>query len=81
MHYLLNASIKTKLLAFNTVVHPVFEYVWSPHTKVLVAKLETIHRHAVKWVFKLGRTDSVSECMKLNEIERLDKRRACIMTL
>ena len=64
MRCLFNASMQTISLALNTVVRPVIEYasqVWSPHTKVLVDKLETIQRLAVKWVFKLGRTDSVSE--------------------
>ena len=47
---LFNASSKTKMLAFNTVVRPVLEYasqVWSPHTKGLQDKLETIQRRAV----------------------------------
>ena len=64
MRCLFNASMKTILLALNTVERPVIEYasqVWSPRTKVLVDKLETIQRRAVKWVFKLGRTDGVSE--------------------
>ena len=45
--FFFNASSKTKMLAFNTVVRPVLKYasqVWSPHTKELQDKLETIQR-------------------------------------
>lgn len=78
MRCLFNASIQTKMLAFTTVVRPILEYasqVWSPHTKLLVDKLETIQRRAVRWVFRLGQMDGVSECMKSNEIETLAVRR------
>ena len=66
---LFKESMKTKILAFNTVVREVIEYasqVWSPYTVVLLDKLETIQRQAVRWVSKLNQTDSVSECMKFS---------------
>ena len=66
---LFKESMKTKILAFNTVVREVIEYasqVWSPYTVVLLDKLETIQRQAVRWVSKLNQTDSVSKCMKFS---------------
>lgn len=75
---LFNASSKTKMLAFNTVVRPVLEYasqVWSPHTKGLQDKLETIQRRAVRWAFRLEPLDSVTECMTSNDVVVLGARR------
>ena len=75
---LFNASTGIKLIAFNTVVRPVLEYasqVWSPHTKQLIEQLETIQRRAVRWMFKLKRLDSVTDCMLDNSIEELEIQR------
>ena len=75
---LFDASTKTKLLAFNTIVRPVLEYacqVWSPHIKSLVDKLETVQRRGVRWIFRLKPLDSVSECMRDNNIQQLIERR------
>ena len=61
-----------------SVVRPVLEYasqVWSPHTKKLIQQLETIPRRAVRWIFKLKRLDSVTDCMLENGIEELEIRR------
>ncbi|KAF6039691.1 hypothetical protein EB796_002001 [Bugula neritina] len=49
---LFTASTETKMIAFNTVVRPVLEYasqVWSPYIKILIDKVETVLRWAVKW--------------------------------
>lgn len=75
---LFNTSFKTKMIAFNTVVRPVLEYasqVWSPHTKALIDQIERIQRRAVRWIFRLEKLDSVSECMEANSVEKLEKRR------
>ena len=73
-----NASFEIKLLAFNTVVHPVLEYasqVWSPHIKQLIEQLETIQRRAVRLIFKLKWLDSMTNCMLENSIEELEIRK------
>ena len=76
--FFFNASTEIELIAFNTVVRPVLEYasqVWSPHTRKLIEKLETIQRWAVRWIFKLKILDSVTDCMLENGIEELEIRR------
>jgi len=68
---LFSASTKTKMIAFNTVVWPVLEYasqVWSPYIKTIIDKVETVQRRAVKWAYRLGPVESVSECMIKNNI-------------
>ena len=75
---LFNASISTKIVAYNTIVRPLLEYacqVWSPHAKGLTDKLETIQRRGVRWIFRLGPMDSVTECMRVNSIQELKDRR------
>ncbi len=66
------------MIAFNTVVRPVLEYasqVWSPHTKALIDQIERIQRRAVRWIFRLEKLDSVSDCMEANSVAKLEKRR------
>jgi len=68
---LFSASTDTKMIAFNTVVRPVLEYasqVWPPYIKTLIDKVETFQRRAVKWAYRLGPVESVSECMIKNNI-------------
>jgi len=63
---LFSATTETKMIAFNTVVWPVLEYasqVWSPYIKTLLDNVETVQRQAVKWAYRLGPVESVSECM------------------
>jgi len=75
---LFSASTKTKMIAFNTVVWPVLEYasqVWSPYIKTIIDKVETVQRRAVKWAYRLGPVESVSECMIKNNIEQLKEKR------
>ena len=75
---LFNTNCRTKLIAYNAVVRPILEYacqVWSPYNKSSIDMLETIQRRAIRWIFRLGQLDSVTECMESNNISTLEVRR------
>jgi len=72
------ANSETKILAFNTVVRPILEYatqVWSLHIKKQVQRLDKIHRRALRWIFRMKKTDCLSDVMKANDIKSLEDRR------
>ena len=72
------APIKTKLLAIKSLVIPILEYatqVWSPHNKNLIKNIEKVQRDGVKWVYRLKKRESVSNCMTDNGIICLSDRR------
>lgn len=72
------ADCNTKLLAFNTVVRPVLEYatqVWSPSEVGLNKNIDRIHRRAIKWIYRMGRRESIECKMKTENIEHLAERR------
>lgn len=72
------ADSKTKLLAFNSVVRPILEYatqVWSPHVDKLSMVIDTVHRRALRWIFKLKKRESLQEIMEENGIVSLANRR------
>lgn len=78
------APIKSKLVAYKTVVKPLLEYasqVWSPYNVYLKNNLERIQRNAVKWIYYLKRLDSVTDCMNNNSICLLSDRRDTLDTL
>ena len=73
------ANIKTKLLAFNTVVRPILEYatqVWSPGEIGLSRSIEMIQRKAVKWVYRMNRRESIELKMEAENVHTLAERRA-----
>jgi hypothetical protein len=73
-----DASAKTSMAAFNSVVRPVMEYacqVWSPDTNCLKEELEKIHRRAIRWAFKIPKRDSVTNIMTSHNILSLSVRR------
>ena len=62
-------SVKTKLIAFNAMVRPILEYatqVWSPHNVGLTKSIDVVQRKAIRWVYRLKKLDSVTDCMKNN---------------
>lgn len=73
------ATRDVKLTAYKTFVRPVLEYacvVWSPHQKVLKAKIERIQRLAVRFICgKYRRMESVTALLKSCELEPLEERR------
>ena len=72
------APIKTKLIAYNTTVKPILEYasqVWSPYNEYLKLALERVQRDAVRWIYFLGKRESVTDCMERNHILPLSDRR------
>ena len=84
MRSLREARAKTKLIAFNAIVRPILEYatpVWSPHNVNLTRDLDMVQRKAVRWIFHLGKYDSVTETMNANNIVSLLDRRAALDTL
>ena len=73
------APHKVKNIAFNTIAKPILEYatpVWSPHTKTLINELDRIHRRALRWIFNIPKAESLSDIMKLKQIDTLEDRRA-----
>ena len=61
-----HASSQTKLLAFNSIVRTTLEYacqVWSPYKKGLSKLIDNVQRKAVRWIYRLPRICSVTECM------------------
>ena len=63
------------------MVKPILEYtcqVWSPHNIGLNNSLEKVQRNAVKWIYHLNKTDSVTECMTNHAIPLLSDRREAI---
>lgn len=72
------APVKTKLVAFNAIVRPILEYatqVWSPHNVGLAKSIDVVQRKAIRWVYRLKKLDSVTDCMKANNIYSLSDRR------
>ena len=46
-------SQSIKLIAYNTLVRPILEYsaaIWDPHAQVLIDKLESIQRRAIRFI-------------------------------
>ena len=75
------APTKTKLVAYKTMVMPILEYacqVWSPHNIGLKTSLEKAQRNAVKWIYHLNKTDSITDCMTNHAIPLLSDRRDAI---
>jgi hypothetical protein len=82
--HLKQAPKKTKLIAFKTMVKPILEYacqVWSPHTVGLTNTIEKVQNNALRWIYRLNKTDSITECRNLNNIVSLADRRAELDTL
>lgn len=78
------APPRTKEIAFNAVVRPILEYacpVWSPYLKCHIADLDRIHRNFMRWCFKIGKYDSVTDQMLINDTSSLADRRDTIDTL
>ena len=75
---LFKESMKTKILAFNTVVREVIEYasqVWSPQMIGLSNTLEKVQNNALRWIFWLRKIDSITLCRDANNIPSLSSRR------
>ena len=63
---------------YNTTVKPILEYasqVWSPYNEYLKLALERVQRDAVRWIYFLGKRESVTDCMERNHILPLSDRR------
>ena len=43
-------SYTIKITVYTTFVRPVLEYVWDPHHKFLIHKIEMVQRRAARWV-------------------------------
>ena len=72
------ASSQTKLLAFNSIVRTTLEYacqVWSPHKVGLSKLIDNVQRRAVRWIYRLPKICSVTECMCDNGIVSFSLRR------
>jgi len=77
------ASETTKLILFNGIVRPVLEYasqVWSPQRKNDINRLDRIHRNGIKWVYRMGRAESVRSKMETESIMSLEERREALDT-
>lgn len=73
-----DAPVKTKLLGFKSIVQPILEYgsqIWSPYLIGLSKSLDSIQRKAIRWIFRLKKHDSVTDCMERNNIPALSCRR------
>ena len=82
--HLKQAPKKTKLIAFKTMVKPILEYacqVWSPHTVGLTNTIEKVQNNALRWIYRLNKNDSITECRNSNNIVSLADRRAELDTL
>lgn len=78
------APVKTKLVAYNTIVRPILEYatqVWSPHNVGLTKSIDMVQRKAIRWIYRLKKFDSVTDCMQANNIISLSDRRSLLDTL
>lgn len=78
------APVKTKLIAYKTVVLPILEYasqVWSPYLIGLAKSLEKTQRNAIRWIFHLDKYASISDRMKQHNILSLSDRREKLDTL
>ena len=79
-----SATVKSKLVAYKTVVKPLLEYasqVWSPHNVYLKNNIERVQRDAVKWIYFLKHRESITDCMSKNNICLLSDRRDELDTL
>ena len=79
-----HATVKSKLVAYKTVVKPLLEYasqVWSPHNVYLKTNIERVQRDAVKWIYFLKHRESITDCMSKNNISLLSDRRDELDTL
>lgn len=72
------APVKTKLLALKTMVIPILEYasqVWSPHQINQKVKIDKVQRDGIRWVFRLRKSDSLTDRMHENGMISLSDRR------
>ena len=72
------AQTKTCMNAFNSVVRPILEYasqVSAPHNASLSKDLDMVQRRAVRWAYRLAKTDSVTDTMQNHNIVPLSVRR------
>ena len=74
-----SCSKRIKLLAYFTLIRPILEYgarVWDPYTHILIDKLESIQRRAVRFTMNdYSRYNSVTDMMSELGIEPLILRR------
>ena len=77
--HLTGAPEKTKLVAFNSIVRTTLEYscqVWSPYAIGLTKQLDNIHRRAIRWIYRLPKICSITDCMTEHGISSLSDRRS-----
>ena len=74
-----SCSKRIKLLAYFTLIRPILEYgapIWDPYTHILIDKLESIQRRAVRFIMNdYSRYSSVTDVMSELGIEPLILRR------
>ena len=66
------------MIAYKTIVRPILDYatpVWSPHNVGLTNTVERIQRQALRWISRLKKLDSVTDCMLKNDVLSLHDRR------
>ena len=81
--HLSDAPAKTKLVAFNSIVRTTLEYasqVWSPHAVGLIKQIDNVHRKAIRWIYRLPRICSITDCMSEHNISSLSDRRSDLDT-
>lgn len=76
-----NSTKECKLTAYKTLVRPILEYasvVWSPHHKQDIAKLESVQKKAIMFIFRrYDRRFSPSSHAHILSLQPLEHRRTC----